>query len=60
MTLDKAIKIKKEMHNLGLAPYDEDTFEADRLSIEAIEAVKRARRGDFAFLLDGLPGETKD
>lgn len=60
MNLPKAIEIKEEMRSLGLAPYDETSSEADRLSIEALKRVRDNPIVANHFLRALLPGETKD
>ena len=60
MTIDEAIKIKEEMQSLGLAPYDDASWEADNLSIEALKAIKNGREGLRTEFFTPLYGETKD
>jgi len=59
MNILKAIEILEEMHNLGLAPYDEDSSDALKLGIEALDLADQlqslpGRRQSFR-----LPGQTK-
>lgn len=59
MNLEKAIEIKEEMHSLGIAPYDEESTKADRLSIEALKRIKEYREHITPKGIWLLPGETK-
>jgi len=60
MTIDEAIEIKLRWRKDNYPPALPDEMNADMLSIEALEAVKRLR-GMFGFQADAkLPGETEN
>ena len=59
MTIDKAIEIKDLTGEEFLNVDPDDIEEADRLSIEALKAVKYVRRNYPDILVAPLPGETK-
>lgn len=60
MTIDKAIEIL-ETHPIPMVTEsDHDFFDAIKLGIRALRAIRLLRTHTLGFLLDILPGETLD
>lgn len=60
MTLDKAIKILDRTEIQLRTAQDHDLFDAIKLGIEALKAIKEERTYTFGLVPDLLPGETRE
>lgn len=58
MNIEKAIDIKTRKGNEVPYPSFTEMVEADRLSIEALKAVKHQRQDRKSYSIPFLPGET--
>ena len=60
MTIEDAIRILSDSANVGMTTFNQEFKDAERLGIEALEAIRSCRQYPECLFVDLLPGETKE